>query len=98
VLAIEGAQRDLWNGLAERAPELFPAIWESLAGADSKPIASWVESGARNRLRVLSPVEWQVLYPDDAEAIERYLPLPAEEWLITTETGERDIGRARSTE
>jgi hypothetical protein len=47
---------------------------------------------------VLSPVEWQVLYPDDAEAIERYLPLPAEEWLITTETGERDIGRARFTE
>jgi len=67
ISVIEGAEKDLWEGLAEREPQFLVLVWESLFGvtrmAKNNAVCFWIEDVTDTRLRVVSPVSWRVCRP-----------------------------------
>ena len=67
ISVIEGAEKDLWEGLAEREPQFLVLVWESLFGvtrmANNNAVCFWIEDVTDTRLRVVSPVSWRVCRP-----------------------------------
>jgi hypothetical protein len=80
----------LWEGAAERDPDLFMKLWEMLANSSNDlewngDVLYWVDdTGADSRLRIVNRTKWNALY-DRGErkvSILKYLPDPGAEWQL----------------
>jgi hypothetical protein len=93
LLAVHLDQDEIWNGLADRAPDLLTDAWRVLGVlGEDEPLLDWVAPGRNGTLRRITTQAWR--FEQGEAAIDQLIELfddPPDQWWLSYSDGAREL-------